>query len=66
MIKNFFSPLMEPIKKDWLLLGLLVFAGLPPIVISVFYKDIKLIIMVIALSYTISIIIYCFIKNLKK
>ena len=43
MIKNFFSPLMEPIKKDWLLLGLLVFAGLPPIVTSVFYKDIKLI-----------------------
>ena len=65
MFKNLFSPLMEPIEKDRLLLWVLVFAGLPPIVTSIFYKDIKSIIMVIVLSYTISIIIYCLTKNLK-
>lgn len=66
MLSKFFSPLMEPIEKDNVLFGLSSFALLIPIVTAAFYKDVKVIIIVFVLSFVISILLYCFIKYLRK
>lgn len=62
MIRKFFSPLLEPIEIDNLLLGLNILASLVAVASAALYKDIVVKIIVAIIPFIISAITYCIIK----
>jgi len=66
MLKKFFSPLMEPIGNDRLLLGLLILMSIISIFSFVLFKNVVVMAIVIISSFAISLIIYCLIKKIRK
>ena len=63
MIRKFFSPLLEPIEIDDLLLGLNILASLVAVASAALYKDIVVKIIVAIIPFIISAITYCIISQ---
>ena len=66
MLRDFFSPFMKPLEKDYLYLFMLIIIALSSGLTSLFYKNIFVILLAILISSALSIFAYCLIKNLKK
>ncbi len=63
MGKNFFSPLKEPLQKDFLLLCIMIIDGFLAIGITFVFTSIPIIVILSLLVFFASILAYCYIKN---